>query len=519
MIHIIQQSSLEKIRCDTPVFKMPYQSASCLVGEEFAYQLLLYSDCEEGEEVSFNRDLLFRADFYLVKQVPVPWPHFNSDSKDDYLLNNPGLLPDILVPIKRGKKLIINKNPTVIWVSLYADYPGNYDISITFSAKSGEQTASIKLNVLPNQLPSKVFHHVPYIDLWSIADSYRVPIYCNVFWDMLEKYFELAHYHGVNTMVVPLVPLLEYGPYPIKPTQLVRLSEHDNELHFDFDLFDSWIYLAQKKHINNIVIPPLFPSFKTMKCPEFIVTRQYRQMPLFDQKTSISSPEYLTFARKLVHKFLAHLKEIGFEGNVEFQFSNDPDAEASPAYNACLAAIDCHVKGRFTKYKVEALHDVVIDQNKPKTIYLDHAEPKDSINLLITASAARLRSLGMLCYYRNIHRMFNFSVNYCYSKADLKPVNICISTDNENSYPSGSCFIMYPELNGPAPSIRLKQLFFAQQDYNLLIFLERIMSRAEICKMLERELNINDEKHVITAEELLALREKIAAIISQSNKV
>ena len=87
MIHVIQQSCLEKILPTARMFKEPYNSASVLVGEEFGYQIVLYSDSEQSERVTFKKKIPLFCKLYLVQSVPVNWPHYKNDSKKDYVVN------------------------------------------------------------------------------------------------------------------------------------------------------------------------------------------------------------------------------------------------------------------------------------------------------------------------------------------------------------------------------------------------------------------------------------------------
>lgn len=532
MIHIIQQSCLEKIRPDAVSFKRSYDSASVLVKEEFAYQIALFSDQEHGETVTFSKQIPLRSKLYLVKPVPVNWPHYSADAKEDYVLNAPGLLPDALISIDRRKTLTVNRNVTVIWVSITTDFPGNFDLSLRFTTDTQELKSNFTLHVLPNQLPRSDFLHTEYIDPWGIASAYRVPVYSDVFWDMLNKHLDLCFFHGINSILLPLFPVMYEESLPFKPTQLIRVRMESNKYLFDFDLLDSWMLQMKKCDIRNIVIPPIFPSLETMKCPPLMWMRFLSETPIFSRNATLDSPEYIGFMEKFLRQFIQHMQAFDFIERIDFQLTNDPRVEDEPAYLACRDAIakvlkkqtvsngivrqEFHRLGHSPSLRIY-LHDAARFPEEFKEVSFDVHSAADPCNLLIAAPAARLRAFGIYAYRHNITGLFNLGFNRSMNLSDFSPVDLYCETDYENSFPSGSCHLVYPGTREPVLSVRLKLLHFAIQDLRVLRLLERSVGRDRLVALIDRTFDFDAGE--ISPEALWNFREKLCSMIDKTNEV
>jgi hypothetical protein len=533
MIHVIQQSCLEKILPTARTFKEPYDSASVLVGEEFGYQIVLYSDSEQSERVTFKKKIPLFCKLYLVQSVPVNWPHYKNDSKKDYVVNEPALVPDALIPIDDQKVLLVNQNPTVLWVSVDADFPGDFDLSFVFSTASVERKTKFNLHVLPNKILKSYFTHVEYIDPHSIASAYRVPLYSDVFWDLLYEHFKIAAEYGVDTLVTPLFPAVYNAYFPLKPVQLVRIKKlNSRDFEFNYDLFDSWYCLAKKAGIKNITIPPIFPSFKTLKCLDIEVTEQYRDFKLFEG-VDMNAPEYITFMRKYLRRFFKHLKEIEFDGNIEVQISCDPHVEDFELYRQCRMGIfdviqrhkvaDAIVPHSFYALDYASSPTILLREFKDychqfvgtMNICFDLHSSADISNLLTALSAVRLRGLGALIARYNIVGMFNLGFNCNYA-----PVGDGLfETDCENYLPTGSCALVYAGSHGPIPSVRLKLLKYAIQDSCAYEVFENLTNGDVFSAMQDKALHITPESMELTAEQYLAYRERVNRLIERKSKI
>ena len=132
-----QISSLEKVRVDDVLNYDEVKSKTVMAGERFSYQIVLnLDDCPEGARffanVSVDSPLCDAVKVCRVNQVFVDKPATENVSGEGYLLEEPGFLPDVLVPLSTQNDLISfqHKNVT-LWVNV--DVPrdcvaGKYDV-------------------------------------------------------------------------------------------------------------------------------------------------------------------------------------------------------------------------------------------------------------------------------------------------------------------------------------------------------------------------------------------------------
>ncbi len=536
MIHIIQQSCLEKIRPGTREFKPAYERASALCGEEFAYQIVLYSDCESGEAVTVRKENLGRVFLYQVTQTPVSWPHREDDPYPEYLANEPCLLPDALIPLESPCTLTVNRNLTVLWIGVIADFPGDYEVRIHFETGGEELVSSFLLHVLPIQLPKQRFRNCQYIDPCSIAAHYRYPMFCNLHWDHLEKYFSLAAEHGINNIITPIFPVTYNGRLVgSEMVQLVQINEKKGKYTFHYDLLDSWLVLARKNGIESFTFPPIFPSLETLECPKLKVIREQREEDLFEPEEDVFSPKFSTFIRSFIRKLRQHLKELGMEDRVSFQISCAPAVEQEERYARCRAIIrDVITRHRISDVMVgRSFYDLGLASTPivplhemerfldtdilNREVCLDIDTSKDMVNFLIASPSVRVRAFGLLCRRYDLVGMFHPWFNH-YIAPSGDAFDPFWNADGANSRPSGSDFLVYPTQAGPIPSIRLKQLLFAIQDIRVMEALERFIRHERIVSMLKKEFPVTLSRIADAPEKFLALRDRFFERLEQEVK-
>ncbi len=528
MIHVIQQSCLEKIKADARDFKPNYESASVLVNEEFAYQIILYTDENETKTVSLELQSSDEVKLFEVKQVPVLWPHYDEGDTEQYLADTPTLLPDALVPLKRRPTLNLNKRHRVFWVSIRAAFPGDHDIDLYLN---GEFRSRFHLRVLPYKIPASSFANCQYIDPCSIAKAYKTALFSDVHWKLLEKYFKIAANHGVTHVLTPIYPPV-YEDYPLgnEHIQLVQISKNNLAYEFNYDLLDSWICIARKSGIKKFTFPPIIPSLKTLECPRLKMTSEWEERYIFDEQTNVLSHEFSTFIRKFMRDLLKHLKMIGAHDDVAFQFSHAPSAEDEENYMQCRAIIkqiirahqiaDTKVSPEFVRLEIgsapffstaEPENFLAFPINRH--LYMDNLSPKSMINTLISAPSMRIRAFGTLCYCNTFVSLFNLWFSNYFQKEN-EDNNALFDASNQNSLPSGLGFLVYPAFDEPIPSIRLKQLHFALQDVAVLKQIGSIIPRERIVSRIEKKYKIMINKALIDADEFLKMREELYSLLN-----
>ena len=113
---------------------------------------------------------------YSVREVVMDAPVIIPTAQEDYLIQTPGMMPDVLIPMEEmGNKLYLDKVPCAIWVKVDvpADMkPGNYPVTIRMQCdrpggahiETLEQT--MEISVIPAVMPQQrlIYTRWMYLD-------------------------------------------------------------------------------------------------------------------------------------------------------------------------------------------------------------------------------------------------------------------------------------------------------------------------------------------------------------------
>lgn len=493
MIHLIQHPSYSKITPDTIRPEIPYTSDYVSQGEELGYQVVVYTDNAQGIPAKF--ELSFDGDYqvYLEKYVNVSLPHYKDDPKKGYLIDQPDVLPDCLIPITPNDVFFINCNYIVLWVSVSTENIGKTKSSLKISTKDESASCELDLNVVQIVKKPQFFGHCEYIDPHFIAKDHGVALFSDLFWKILRQYLKLAADHGVNEILVPLFTP-QYPNYPSeKLIQLVSIKKVGEDYECNFDLLDRWIKTAIDVGISRFTFPVFLPDFDHPLGAQFIVQVDGEEQIIYENETILSKP-YSFFIRRFLRSLIKHLEK--YRSYIfSFHFSSSPQVWNERAYQAFRKHFYDYVrKYRITDYDVEVrffkkglvgsplvhLHDVFQYFEEPTAILngcFDISDPRDPINPFIASSSVRLRCLGAFGYRYELARFFHLGFN---------------ASASNDRYPAGSLSLVYPGENEAYPSIRLKQLKYAIQDNRLLDTLHSRYSPNRMNGLIDRYLFKND---------------------------
>ena len=121
---IMQQvSSLEKIRGGKLGNITQVGSATLLQGETFSYQIALETSDRTATVLTLESPLEQYITLYSVKETPADFPVY-AGADDDYLIKEPGLMPDMLLPLcKDDLSVRTTENVSAVWIKV--DLPRN----------------------------------------------------------------------------------------------------------------------------------------------------------------------------------------------------------------------------------------------------------------------------------------------------------------------------------------------------------------------------------------------------------
>ena len=126
-LEIVYVSSLEKVRrpdlyknlvLDGEPPREPSAHPMLLRGEVFSFQHVLHSDHHAEVHVQVLPPWNEFVKVYAVQNAPVDLPVYTDQGDDDYLLREPGLMPDILQPLEAQHHFLRLNHSAALWFRL-----------------------------------------------------------------------------------------------------------------------------------------------------------------------------------------------------------------------------------------------------------------------------------------------------------------------------------------------------------------------------------------------------------------
>lgn len=540
-IHILQQSSLEKIFLDATEFKPDYTGASVLRGEEFAYQIVLKTESWGKGFCNFKIDSPFgdNLQVYQVKSVPsevAAYPAPGHD--DDYLSLKPGLYPDLLCPVEKRVELSSFIN-TVLWVNITVpeDFAAG-EHAVKFTVESGEAKAesTFTLRVIPAVLPKQRLLFTEWFYADCLADWYKVPVYSEEHWEIIGNYLREAAAGGINTILTPIMtPALDTAVGTERPcVQLIDIEKNGNSYTFGFSKVRRFVELALECGMTHFEISHLFTQWGAEFTPAVYAVENGERRRIFGWDVAADAPEYIEFLKQFLPAVVKFFRGMGLEDRVMFHISDEPHADHLERYRRNKEFVSELIDGLPI---MDALSSpVYYDEGVVKcpVASIDHIEPflerkvpelwaynccGQSVkvsNRFMSMPSYRNRIIGLQLYKYNIKGFLHWGYNFWNAQVSLYRINPFLTTDAGDGFPSGDPFAVYPGENGkPLPSLRLKTFNHGLQDERALELLESLAGRETVEAAVPEYSDITFSEYPRSAEYLLEMREKINVLIEQ----
>lgn len=532
MLHYIQRSPLDKVYGEAAKRGEEFSFSRAMIGEEIHYQIAIWSDSDRPEIVQFKDCSAIFKRIYIAKNVPVAFAHYSDDKDPNYLSDDCAMIPDCLIPISPLDTITIGNTPTLIWVTVYSNIPGEYAVDFEFTTEEQALTTHFTLKVINHLLPKKINLLRCAISPHSIAEQGNFPLYSNVFWEHLEEHFKVAKRHGITDIITPLFSSEESRHLNRSPDQLIKIREVNREYEYHYDQLDSWIMLANRCGIKNFTFQAIFPSMKRKKCPLVYGERFKHPYLIFSDEDDMLSDRFFTFLKDFLKKLNQHLQELDVNINITYLITDEIDENSVELYKDCVYKIKRALNGQNITYKlrnpdlfdltnsptpVVSIADIEPFSNMPygPYLYFDSDSSRGIANQLIASPSVRMRALGFLCYKYEVSGVMLYQYNSNISPLTYKRFNSLLSPDGEGSVPAGSTFMVYNELNGPWPSIRLLMLRSALQDATALQILQGYVDRADIIKMIDQEFLVTANQYSINEDNFTKLHNRIYDLLEK----
>lgn len=489
-----QVSSLQRVFLDGRCDLTEHNCDSVLKGERYSYQIAYKSSEKFFAEIVIDSPLSQFITVRSVGNVPSELPVYESDC-EFCERNEPGLFPDVLFPIENNRVLIKRQNFYALWITV--DLPkdtdaGDYEINIKLK-KDGETISEniFGLHVINAVLPEQKLIYTQWFHSDSIANYYKIPVFCEKFWALVESFIKAAVHTGVNMLLTPVFtpPLdTEIGGERLT-VQLVDVKLENGKYSFGFDRFIRWVRLAQKCGIKYFEISHLFSQWGAKYAPKIVAEVNGSQKRIFGWETSADSIEYAEFLSAFIPQLIKVIRSLGIEKSTFFHISDEPNEDQIESYSMAKSAVaplleDFPIIDALSDYSfyesgiinnpIPCTNDIESFIEKgfphPWTYYCCGQGGKLS-NRFFGMPLSTTRIIGFQIFKYGIEGFLQWGFNFYNSQYSLRSIDPFAVTDADSAFPSGDSFTVYPGKSGAIESVRSEVFFQALQDMRALTLL------------------------------------------------
>lgn len=523
---IKQVSSLEKVRANDELIHDEISKKSVLAGERFSYQICLQSSGAMQVTAEVESEFSDNIKLFLVKEACMDAPVTEDVPKEDYITLEPGLMPDILIPMEEtGYKLSIGKKVSTIWVRLDVPQdtkPGTYAIKIKLTAqKPGGEVACISytkmvIEVIPAVMPQQKLIYTRWFYADCVAVVHGVEIFSEKYWELIDKYIAAAADMGINMILVPIhTPPLDTEIGTRRPcVQLVDIEKKGEVYEFSFEKFKRFIDICKKNGIKYYEMAHMFSQWGATCAPNIMVTENGKKDYMFGWHVAANSKEYISFLKQYIAAISGELQKEGISENTYFHISDEPSLNNIDTYKTAseiirplignsktfdaLSEYQFYEKGlvECPVTSVYHIHDFLEHEIENQWAYYCCGPQKVFTNSFMAMPSYRTRILGFLLYKYDIKGFLHWGFNYYNACRSWYPVDPYITTSADRAFPSGDPFIVYPGKDCVYTSLRAEVLYDAIQDMNVCFALEALIGREAVVKMIDEaagcELRFDD---------------------------
>ena len=541
-------SSLEKPFIDMNIDDFaPLSSITGLKGEKLAFQLIHSMDTpgvtKHTPAIIIEGALADHVKVRSVGSVPALFPINPLNRDNDLLRDKPGLYPDVLEPMRKSGVAIIKYGVLgSLWFDLRIpkdlSFSGTSELKITL-VEAGNVLAchTLKVTVLNAVLPEQTLYFTQWFHCDCLAQYYRVPVFSEEHWQIIENFARVAVDNGINMLLTPtFTPPLDTAVGGERlTTQLIGVTLKEGEYSFDFTLLDRWIDMCDRVGIKYFEIAHLFTQWGVGHAPKVMATVDGEYRRIFGWDTDATSDEYSRFLRSFLGDFLAHMKSRGDDKRCFFHISDEPGEAHIEAYKAAKAIVadllkDYTIMDALSRYEFyeKGILETPIPSNNHIAPFIENNVPNlwtyyccsqcvKVSNRLLAMSSWRNRSIGMQMYKYDIVGFLHWGYNFYNTLYSTDEINPYLLSDGDAWVPAGDAFSVYPGLHGEAlESLRIVVFTHALQDISAMKLCESLYSKAEVVEAIEQVLGftLTFDTCAPTADAMQAVRDKINEMIA-----
>ncbi len=546
-------SSLEKVRSVSEMNALTeINGAKVFAGESYSYQVCgIYTRVPEPDAPHkvFKADTYVFVDsalkdyinVYCVKDAVADCvdPH-----DDDVIITEPGIVPDILVPLSdQNGRMAISNTVTTLWVDVKVPshcLPGVYPVTIRMENNLNRNDVIEKtfdIQVLPAVLPKQSTIYTQWLHVDSIASAHNVEVYSEEHWTLIEKYMRLAREVGINMILTPIItpPLdTEWGLKRLC-VQLIAIEKCGEKYYFDFSLLDRYIDLAISCGIEYFEMSHLFSQWGLHYAANIKVKENGVEDYMFDTRVKSTDPAYGDFLRQMLTELVKFLKLKGVFEKSFFHISDEPYDDHLEAYKFgrdilepiigedkmmdAISKVDYYDRG-LTKLPVVAINhmEAFLERDiENRWGYYCCSQWDKVSNHFLDMPSYRNRIIGLQIYKFNLVGFLHWGYNYYNSQVSRYLINPYMTTSSDKAFPSGDAFVVYPMKDGPVPSIRAIVFNEALQDVDVCKMLEGYIGREAVVKMIDEAagMDVTFKEYPRNSDYIPSLMNKMKEMIAE----
>ena len=540
--------SVEKCFWDEDIARKPECTAmTCLRGEEVHF-MTAYTSTESQHDpkcvLTLDSACGLPYSIETVEQVPVRVPCYKNRHDDDYLRTTPGLYPDLLLPVQNGSRVFVpyeELKALYVTVRVPEDAAaGEYPVVVRLT--DGENAVAetvMTLPVLGAVLPKQTIKVTEWFHCDCLATYYRVPVFSEAHWTIIENYLKTAVENGINTILTPVfTPPLDTAVGGERPTvQLIDVEKTADGWKFGFDRFVRWVDVCNRVGVAYFEISHLFTQWGAGHAPKVIAKVDGVEKKVFGWETDSLSDEYVGFLRAFLTELVGKIRELGIEARCFFHISDEPGFDHLERYRAVKAAIADLIAdfpimdalSSFEFYKTGAVAnpipasnhiDPFIEAKVPGLwTYYCCSQGVDVSNRFLAMPSSRTRVIGAQMWKFGIEGFLQWGYNFWYSQFSVEEVNPYLITDGNYFVPAGDCYAVYPGEDGtPRTSLHMKAFTEALTDMRAMQLAESLVGRDAVLAAMEEGLEepVTFSRYPHDPAYVTTLREKVNALIASA---
>lgn len=548
MITVKTISALEKCFIDENINDKPeYKKGSVLKNERFSYQICFCSDTElPGGKLVCRTEVDSPLEKYItvstVHNVPSLMPVFREWNDDYYLRKEPGLYPDLLIPVDSAPNVYVASNQLQsLWIDIYVPSDieaGDYPVYIILKDASGSVIGSSEfvLTVCNAVLPKQKLVCTQWFYCDCLANYYRVPVFSDEHWRIIRNFIRTAVKNGINMLLTPVfTPALDTAVgHERLTTQLVGIKIIGGKYVFDFTLLSRWIDICLEEGVRYFEISHFFTQWGAKHAPKIIAEVDGKEEKIFGWETDACGKEYTAFLNSFIPELRAFLAGKDILDKCVFHISDEPSATQIDDYLNAKRSVESALAGckiidalsNYEFYSSGAVDTPVVATDhiqpfidngvKDLWAYYCCGECVDVSNRFLSMPSARNRVIGVQLFRYGIKGFLHWGYNFYNNQYSISPIDPYRTTDGEFFAPSGDTFSVYPAPDGTAyETIHLSVFTQALNDLRAMELLAEKIGREAVYKLIDdiAGMQITFSKYPHNDAFILSLREKINELL------